>query len=440
MDASTAVIILGSIFIVLLIIGMPIAFTMLLASTISLFLAFGMDGLFSIGAVILNVATNELYLAIPLFTLMAMMLTYSGIVEQIFDTTYKFFGNAKGGLAYLSVAMAAVLAAATGLGGTGVVVIAPLAIPEMIKRKYAKDFMYGLIPAAATLGPIIPPSIVMIVLASYTGESVGAMFLGGIIPGLLIAVGYCLYVAIRCMINPAAAPGMESTVSWGARLKSLVGLIPITLLIVATLGSIYAGIATATEAAGVGATGALIFMIYHGQFNWKNVKDVLNKSLLVSLMVYWLLMGGNSLAVALTRTGISAVINDTIIGMALSPGVLVTVMVIIGLLLGMFIDAIAIIVITLPIFVPLLQTLHVDLLWFGVVYTVALCIGYITPPFGANLFYLKGILTGGKIVDHDVGIMDLYRAAIPYCLVMMLCLIIIMLIPAIITWAPRNLM
>lgn len=440
MDPLLAMIVLVGLFVLLLISGMPIAFSLLLSSSISLYISFGLPGLFSVYTALFSAVRNELYVAIPMFTLMAMLLMRSGVGEQIYDCTFKWFGRAKGGLAVSTVIMCTLLAAITGLGGTGVLVAGPLALPQMKKRNYDMKFSLSLIPAGGALGPIIPPSVFMIIISAFTGVSVGKMFLGGVFPGLIIAAGFIVYILFRCWLNPALAPGGEETVPLKEKLTSTIKIYPVLLLLFSVLGVIYTGVATPTEASAVGAFGALICMLINKRFSWKAIKEAAFDSLPVSIMIYWLLIGGGAFSSALTRTGISKMLVDFFNSHNFSLGLLIFIMgLLIPFILGMFIDGPAISVITLPVFVPILALYGAEtLLFFGVLFCVSLCIGYITPPFGANLFYLKGLVSSPSMASilGDISMSEIYNCIWPYVACMVIGLLISYLWPASVMWLP----
>lgn len=421
-------------FFVLLASGFPVAFCLLGLSMIFTAIFIGPMQVQLVYNSAFNVMTTEIYIAIPLFIFMAATLQNSGIGPSMFDMMYKWFGGLRGGLAIGSVVVATLIAAMTGLGGTDVVIMGILAYPEMMRRGYNKLIAIGCIPAGGALGPLIPPSVVMIILAGFASLSVGKLFMGGLFPGLLMSFLFVIYIAIRCWRQPHLAPALpvEERATWREKFISLRGVIFPILLILLVLGTIYTGIATPTEAAGVGAFGTLIIAAIYKQLNWKNIKESTFLSIRVTAMIYWLVIGGNFFAAYMTMTGVSKFISDSIATLPFHPLAVVAIMQVLVLILGTLMDSSAIIMITIPIFMPVVYHIGVDPLWFSLVYTINLIIGYISPPFGINLFYTKGIL------PPDVGMGDIYRSVMPYCGLMLIVLIVAFFWPPLVVWLPNT--
>ncbi|MBI2831006.1 MAG: TRAP transporter large permease subunit [Chloroflexi bacterium] len=422
--------IMGSL-VLALALGIPVAFSLIGVALIFALVLLGTSGLFMLITATWHQISSEVMLAIPLFVLMATILEFSGIGKGLFNAAYKWFGGLRGGLAIAVVLVCTLLAAITGLGATGVVIMGVLGLPEMYKRGYDKNLALGCIPAAGSLGPIIPPSVYMVILAVMAEQSVGRVFMGGVFPGLLIAALFCIYIAIRSTVQPGYAPGIprDERASWKEKLVLLKGLVLPILLILAVLGTIYGGIATPTEAASIGAAGALLVSIVHRQFSWQNIVKAVSSSLLLTSLIMWIAIGGVFFAGVLRASGVANVIHDSIAGLPLSASAMLALMLVIALALGCFIDGLAIIMISIPIFVPIAQGLGINPVFFVVVYTIAIVIGLITPPFGMNLFYLKGIAP-----DEKIG--DIYRASVPFCILMIAALFIIVAFPEIVTWLP----
>ncbi len=427
----TATIVLS--FLVMLVLGLPIAFTLLGVSVIFAALFINPTAMYSAYVAAFSVMTKDLYIAVPLFVFMATLLQYSGIASLLYDAMYKWFAGLRGGLAIGTVAMCTLIAAMTGLGGTGILTIGFLAYPEMMKRGYDKLTAIGCIPPAGALGPIIPPSVVMIVLGGFAGISIGKLFMGGVFPGLLMSFFFMAYIAIRCWRNPSLGPAipLSERATRAEKLISLRGTIPALILIFLVLGTIYTGAATPTEAGGVGAFGALVVAAINRQLNWKNLKDSVFSAGRITCMVIWLLMGGTAFTALLTMTGVGHSISAAMAGLEVSPTVILIIMMIIPFILGMFVDGGAIMMLCLPVFMPVVRQLGIDELWFGLLFSINVVIGYVTPPFGMNLFYTKGI------VPPDVTMADIYRSVIPYVVIMVVVLIVGMIWPPLLTWLPN---
>lgn len=412
--------------------GLPVAFSLFGLAALFILVLMGPSQLVVTSLAIFSVGTQEIYIAIPLFIFMACVLQNSGMATALYDVMYKWFAGLRGGLAMGTIAMCTLIAAMTGLGATGVVTMGLLAYPEMTKRGYDRSIALGCIPSGGALGPLIPPSTIMIIIAGFGQLSVGRMFMGGVFPGLLMSFLFMVYIAIRCYIQSRLAPALpkEERATWKEKFLSLKGVILPVILIILVLGSIYTGAATPTEAAGVGAFGALICAAIYHQLNLKNLKDAVFSTFKINAMVMWLVVGGSAFASLIGMTGVRHFISQTMLGMDVSPWVIIILMQIIGLIMGMFMDQAAISIITIPIFMPIVQQLGFDPLWFALVYTINMIVGYISPPFGVTLFYTKGI------VPADVTMGEIYRSALPYCGIMILVLIISLVWPPLVIWLP----
>lgn len=429
----TAIVILVMVSLIVgLLTGLPVAFCVFGIALLFTLIFLGPAALVMAFNSVFNVTTTDIFIAIPLFILMATVLQFSGIASALYALMYKWFAGLRGGLAIGTTFICTIIAAMTGLGGTGTVTMGMIAYPEMEKRGYSKSIMLGCIPTGGALGPLIPPSIIMIIIGGFASVSIGKMFIGGIIPGLFMAGLFMLYIGIRCGLRPELGPAIaiEERSTWGEKFSALRGLILPLMLIVVVLGSIYTGIATPTEAAGVGAFGALICAIINRQLNWENLKSALFTATRVTCMCFWLVIGGTAFSIFLGWTGGRHFIAEILTGLPLAPIGIIIVMQLIGLFLGMFMDAAAISVICVPMFMPVVLELGFDPLWFTLVLTINMIIGYITPPFGFNLFYLKGV------VPPDVSMMDIYRAVIPFVGLMLIVLVVSVIFPPLVLWLP----
>ncbi len=435
---STAVITLVVIvtFFSLMLLGLPVAFCLIGSAVIFTFAFWSPTALYMAATTIYAQSTNDIFLAIPLFVYLAAILEQSGIAEGLYDMFYKWLGRLRGGLAIGSVFMCTIMDAISGLGATGIVTIGPIAMPEMFKRNYDKKMAIGCIAAGSALGPLIPPSVIMIIIAGFTGLSVGKLFAGGLFPGLLCSAGFCLYIGIKCALVPQMGPAVahERPISWAEKLKSLRGVILPVLLIAAVMGTIYTGICTPTEGAGVGAMGALVCAGINRKLTWKTVFGGGKLSIRITCMVMWLLIGGSMFASLLNALGIQQALGNALVGIEHNFGSPTLLAVIMGIIfvMGMFIDGAAITVLTMPVLSPVIQQANIDLLWFGILFTINIVIGYLTPPFGMNLFYTRGVAPSG------IRMADIYESIIPYVVIMMVVLVIVILIPEIATWLPNK--
>lgn len=421
-----------SIFFVLLVLGLPVAFCLISTTVISTLLFWSPTALYISAGTIYTEATHSIFLAIPFFVFMAAILENSGIAEELYDMFYKWLGRLRGGLAVSTVLMCTIMDAISGLGASGIVTIGPIAIPEMRKRKYHDQLALGSIAAGSALGPLIPPSVVMIIIAGFTGLSVGRLFAGGLFPGLLCSLLFCLYILIISALKPSIAPAivLEGRITWHEKIKSLQGVVLPVLLIGLIMGSIYTGICTPTEGAAVGAFGALICAGINKKLTFQMIYSCGKMSIRITCMVMWLLIGGSMFATLLNALQIQAMLAGTLANIQAHFGTfgLLTMMMIIVFIMGMFIDGASITVLTMPIFFPVIEQAGVNPLWFCVLFTVNIVTGYLTPPFGMNLFYLKGIM------KEDVSMVDIYKSIIPYVIMMLVSMVIVAVFPGLATW------
>lgn len=416
-----------------LLLGIPVTFCLFGIAALFIAIILGPSQLIILPLTVFGQGVNEVLIAIPLFIFMAAVLERSGMAGAMYSTMYKWFAGLRGGLAIGTVVMCTLLAAMTGISGTGVVMMGLLGYPEMMKRGYSRDIALGCIPGGACLGPIIPPSNIMIIVASFASLSVGKMFMGGLFPGLVMSFFFVSYLGIKSWLRPEVAPAIpiEERATWKEKFISLRGVVLPVILVILVLGSIYSGAATATEAAGVGAFGALVCAAVYRQLTLKNLKGALFLAVKLNAMIMWLVIGGAAFASLLGMTGVRNFIAESLLALPVHPFMVIILLQIIGLIMGMFFDASAIAIITVPIFVPIVVQLGFDPLWFCIAYSVNLVIGFLTPPFGVALFYMKGI------VPADVKMSEIYRSVQPYIFLMIIVLIVGLVWPPLFMWLPN---
>lgn len=419
-------------FLLCMVLGLPIAFCMFGTAMVFALILMGPSSMYLVFTTTYSIMTTEIFIAIPLFIFMAFLIQSSGIAAALYDTMYKWFGPLRGGLAMGTVAICTLIAAMTGLGATGVVTMGVIALPEMLKRGYDKGLAVGCIPPGGALGPLIPPSVPMIVTAALARLSVGKMFIGGIIPGFLIAFLYCVYIGVRAFINPRLAPALPRTelATWREKFISLRTISLPIILIIVVIGSIYTGAATPTEAAGIGSMGAIICSIIYRKFNWPNLKEAMIMTVKVNGMVLWLLAGGSCLGCLLGATGVSHWIGETLTGLPVAPLIIIVAMQVIVFIMGMFMDGASITVICIPLFIPVVVSLGFNPLWFCLLFTINGLSGYISPPFGLNLFYMKGV------ASKDISMGLIYRSVIPYVIIDVIVIVLCFVFPEILIWLP----
>ncbi|MBW1941318.1 MAG: TRAP transporter large permease subunit [Deltaproteobacteria bacterium] len=417
----------------LLLTGLPVAFALTGLSALLLFLFLGPSALYMVvGAAFKQIGT-EVFIAIPLFVFMAAVLQFSGIASSLYKTMHMWMGPIRGGLAIGTIFICTIIDALSGIGATATSTMGLIALPEMIKRNYDKNMVVGAIAVGGALGPLIPPSVLMIIVGGYAQLSVGKLFMGGVFPGLLISMGYAVYIGIRCMIRPQDGPAMgrEEQGAFWEKVKNLRFVILPIGLILFIMGGIYGGVFTPTEAAGFGALGAIVVAIIYGKFSISNMTGALQLSLKISCMIMWLVMGGGCYSALITVTGTGNLVLDILGGLPFGVTGIILVMLGISLIMGMFIDPVAICMICIPIFIPVLKTLSIDPLWFMLLFVISVVIGYITPPFGLNIFYMKGV------APDDVSVMDIYKGVIPFTVIKIGCLGLCIIFPWILTYLPR---
>jgi tripartite ATP-independent transporter DctM subunit len=420
----------GSLFLLLLT-GYPLAF--LVGGVAVGFIAWlwSPDALALVPQRMWNNMTQYLLAAIPLFIFMASMLEKAGLIEQIFDVAYKWLGRVPGGLAVATVAASTVLAAMVGVIGAAVVTMALVALPSMLRRGYSPVLAAGSVMAGGTLGILIPPSVLAIIYGLVANQSVGELYLGSVLPGLLLSGLYMLFSILYALINPKGAPRIpkEEAPTWAERWRALRSIWAPLVLIFLVLGTIFLGLAAPTEAAAVGAFGAMMVAALHRKLSWQNLRLALEQTAKATAMVLWIVFGANAFVAFYVAQGGERYISELLLGTGLSPWGILILMQLILIILGMFLDWVGILLLAVPVFVPIIRDLGFDPLWFGVLYLVNMQMSFLSPPFGYALFYVRG-------VAPQIPMGTIYRAAIPFLLLQLTGLVILMLFPGLATWLP----
>ncbi len=418
---------------VLLIAGLPMAFV---TGTMAVAIALILWGPGSL-EVVLNRVTgfmkSYVFIAGPMFILMANVLQKSGVVEDLFRAVRVWFGPVGGGLAVTSILVGTIMAAMSGIIGAAVVSLSLIALPIMLRYDYNKQIALGSIMAGGGLGTLIPPSIVFVVYGLVTGASVGQLFMGGVFPGLILSLGYCSYVVIRALIKPELAPPApeeEREITFVQKLGLAKGLILPGLIIVMVLGSIYAGLATPTEAGAVGSIGAFLSAMVHRKFNWKMVKESSYQTLEATCMMAWLAFGSLSLVSVYALAGGTGFIKQLMLSLPVAPIGIIMVMMLILIALGMVIDWLGILFLTIPLFIPIVTSLGYDPVWFGVLFVMNIQIAYLSPPFGQGMFYVKGV------APPEVSMWDIVKSVPPFMAIQLAGLMLVVFIPQIALWLP----
>ncbi|MEM6903425.1 MAG: TRAP transporter large permease subunit [Pseudomonadota bacterium] len=396
---------------------------------------FGVDWGYSSSVIarIYAVMNNWVLVALPMFVFMGIMMDKSGIAEDLMTDLAKLFGRVRGGLAVTVVVIGVLLAASTGIIGAAVVLLAILGIPLMLKNQYDPRLACGVVCATGTLGILIPPSIMLVLMADQIRVSVGDLFMGAVLPGLMLGGLYTLFILIYALLRKSAAPAPKDAeaVSLTLALRVLKSTLPPALLIVAVLGSIFMGVATPTEASGVGALGATLLALARRRLSFTGLRDVLKGTMKTTSYIFALFVGATAFALVLRGFGGDALIEDGLNALELSPSGVVLVILGVAFLLGFILDWIEITLILLPLIAPVLIGLDVDLVWFAILFAVTLQTSFITPPVGFALFYMKGVAPEG------INTLTIYRGIIPFMMIQLLGVALIFFFPTLATWLPQ---
>ena len=375
---------------------------------------------------------NQVLVTVPLFLFMGSLIRFSGIAEAAYDAVYKLIGHIHGGLAMGTVVVCTIFAAITGITPPATITMGQIAYPSMMKYKYKKAIAIGSIGSGGALGALIPPSVPFIFYGLLAKVSIGGLFLGGVLPGLMLAFFYITYIGIRCKLQPHIGPAIpdDEQFSVGEKMRALLNIWPFLVLIFMVLGAIWGGIATPSEAAAFGATGALLINIIYRKLTWKVLKNALETTIKLIGMGFWILIGANIYLNIFNSLGCQELVTTMVLGMPGGETGIILMMMFIVLLLGMVMDDWAIIMLCTPLYVPILNELGVDKLWFGVLFIVNIQVAYLTPPFGFVLFWIKSVM------PPDVTMGDIYRSVGPFILLQLLGLALIFMFPQIGTWLP----
>ena len=421
---------------VFLLLGLPLSFVLGGVSMIFIYFTWGPEAFYMVAAQTWGAMNKFTLVAVPLFIFMAMILERSGVAKSLYEMMYLWFGPVAGGLAIGTVVICAIFSAMCGISGAAVVSMGTIALPSMLERDYDKELALGCINSGGGWGILIPPSVIMILYALISGESVGRLFAGGVFPGLMLLVLVSGYIAIRCLFQPHLGPALprEERGDWKRKITALKAVILPIIIVFMVLGSIIGGVTTPTEAAAMGVLGALISALVYKQFSWGMLKEAAMRTLRLTGMIMWILFGAYCFSAAYHGMGASQLIEHM---MQLIPGgpwgTIIFIQLVI-FLLAMVLDPAGIMMITVPVFLPVVKAHGFDPLWFGILFVINMEIGYMTPPFGFNLFYLKGI------VPSNITMGDIYRSVIPYTLVESAGLALVMIFPQIAIWLPNQLL
>ena len=411
--------------------GYPVAFTLGSVALIFGGIFLGLDFFNLLPLRIWGVMTNFTLLAVPLFVFMGVVLEKTGLSEDLLETMGLLLGRVRGGLALSVVIVGALMAATTGVVGATVVTMGIIALPAMLKHGYSAPLATGTIAASGTLGQIIPPSVVLIILGDVIGVPVGRLFIAAVVPGLLLVLLFFIAIAVFCWRWPGAAPALRTTDSRGLVTRMLKSLLPPLALVVAVLGSIFFGIASPTESAAVGALGALLLAALHRRLNLSALQDAMRQTTRLTSMVFLILIGATAFGLVFRGMGGDHLVNDIMTQLPGGTWGFVLVSMVLIFILGFFLDFLEITFIVVPILGPIAAVLGIDLLWFTILIAVNLQTSFLTPPFGFSLFYLKAVS------PPEVKIQHIYRGILPFVTLQLVCLLLLAAFPGIAVWLPN---
>lgn len=419
--------------IVLMILGLPVAFSTGAVGVIFTAALEGPAALSLIPTRVFGIMTNFLLGAIPLFIVMATILANAGLIGEIYEMIHKWTGWLKGGVATATVIACTLLAMMVGIVGASEVTMGLIALPEMLKRRYDKYLACGAVLAGGTLGILIPPSIMLIVYGMVDNSSIGQLYAGAFLPGFMLAALYIGYITIRCYINPVLGPPIpkEERPSMAEKIRSLYPVIPSGVLIFLVLGSIVIGFASPTEAAGMGAFGALLIAGCRRTLTWKGMVEACLQAMRTSSMVLWIMFGANIFVGLYLMVGGGDFIRRLFLETGLTRWQVQIFMQLTFIFLGCFMDWVGIFMLTIPLFGPIIRELGFDPIWFGVLVTVNMQISFLSPPFGYSLFFLKGV------APPEIATKDIWRGGVEFMILQLTGLALCMIFPEIILVVPR---
>lgn len=442
-------------FILLLFTGYPVAFVLGGVAVLFTIVGYVTDTYFGtltgLDYVTLGMTVNRVYkfmdnwvlVALPMFIFMGLMLDRSGIAEGLMRSMQKLFGRVRGGLAVTVTLIGVILAASTGIIGASVVLLGLLSLPTMLKQGYSKSLALGTVAGSGTLGILIPPSIMLVIMADQLGLSVGDLFMGAVIPGVILGALYVTYILVLGLLSPKSAPldSNQEPMHWSLVWDIIKHILPPALLILAVLGSIFAGVTTPTEASGVGALGATLMAAFNRRLNWKVLVEVMKSCFNTTAYIFAIFLGATAFALVLRSLGGDEFIENALTGIPFGPYGVMAVILGVVFFLGFFLDWIEITLVILPLLAPVVSSLgfqidghgvvdNPELVWFVMLIAVSLQTSFLTPPVGFALFYLKGVC------PPEVRLMDIYKGVVPFIFLQLTGLLLIAIWPQLVIWLP----
>ncbi|MBL4645020.1 MAG: TRAP transporter large permease subunit [Rhizobiales bacterium] len=391
-----------------------------------------------LGDITWNTASNVTLLALPLYVLMGEILLRTGITEGMYESLSKWLNRLPGSLTHTNIVASGMFACISGSSAATAATVGSVALPYLRKEKYDDRMALGSIAAGGTLGILLPPSIVLIVYGVLAETSIGQLYLAGVVPGVILMVAFMTIIAVYAILKPSMTPKSQPT-SWSERIYGLVHLVPIVLLVSLVVGSIYAGVATATEAAAFGVSGAFVLGLAKRRITFSVLADTFLATASTTAMIVAILISAFFLQFVASFLGIPNAMNQWMSGLGLSATETILMICVIYIFLGMFMESLSIIVVTIPLLIPLLEPLGIDLVWFGIIVVILVEIALITPPVGMNLFILRGISEKSKQEGQGT-IKDIYIGVFPFVIALLVVLALIVAVPEIVLWLPQSAM
>ncbi len=417
----------------LLVIGVPLAFTTGGIGVALCLLLFGPQGLFLLASRTFTFFDTYVLVAVPFFIFMASIFEKSGLASDLYNAVKLWTGRLPGGAAIVTTVFGIIIGAIIGVAGGEIVLMGLVAMPQLLRLGYDRKITIGLVCATGALGSMIPPSIILVFYGLSANVSIGDLFLASFLPGLLLAVLFVAYVLIRCIVNPSLGPPpplAETQLPFAAKLKLLTGVALPMLVLLATLGSIYLGIASVTESAAVGTVGTIVAVWIRRELTATLIRDAMVQTMSACGMVLWLVIGTNALIGVYNLMGGIEFAKELLTNLPFPPFIVLSMMLLVWIFLGFFIDWIGILLLTMPVFLPVILAFGYDPLWFGVLFNMAMQVAYLTPPFAPAAFYLKGVAPPGMTLE------EIFSAMWPFIGLQLLGLAIVTALPQIALWLP----
>jgi C4-dicarboxylate transporter DctM subunit len=429
MDPLLAGTIAVLVMIVLTFLGVPIAYALVGVAVVGNLLLVGwQQTAMQTFLITWEMGTNFLLIAVPLFVFVGQLAFHTRIAADLYDCVYKWFGRLPGGIAVTATIASAAFGAVTGSSVAAVATMGAMVMPEMRRYGYDNRLATGSLSSAGTLAIMIPPSIPMVVYGLWTETSVGKLFIAGILPGILLAIGFCGWIVVRCAVSPHLGPAGPASL-WGERVRALVRLLPTLLIFAIILGGIYGGIFTPTEASAIGAASVIVVALWMRRLTWRNLRTTLHQTGSVSAMIYAILFSGVLMSRLLAQTDVTPTMVNFITRQSLNPYVILLLFTVMYVFLGMILDTLGMIVLTLPFVFPVVKSLGFDPIWFGVYMTLMQEVAMLTPPIGLNVFVMAKIAP-------DVPMVDIFRGVTPFVIICLVAVILLTAFPQIALWLP----